>query len=283
MNLRANDRSASSREADPGTAMSARSIAVPPELRDAYADWDWRVAWEGNPVVDVHRLQSPSGEVRFLKIAIEHYWEAVPKEVARMQWAAPYLPVPEVLEVGADSRRAWFVSRGLDGVDATHRSHRRDVPLLIERLARGLRRFHEAPVADCPFRFSQDDAIERARQRRDARMIDPVEHFHEEHAHLSADDACRVLEASRPADEDLVVCHGDYCAPNVLLDEGGVTGFVDLIDLAVADRWWDLAIATWSVTWNYGPGYEDLFLAAYGVTSDPERRAFYRLAYDTGP
>ena len=48
----------------------------------------------------------------------------------------------------------------------------------------------------------------------------------------------------------------------------------------MADRWWDLAVATWSVTWNLGPGYEALFLEEYGVGRDDRRVAFYRLLYD---
>ena len=78
-----------------------------------------------------------------------------------------------------------------------------------------------------------------------------------------------------------MLCHGDYCLPNVLLDErGNLTGYVDLGDLAVGDRWWDLAVATWSVTWNLGPGWEEHFLRAYGVEPDPARIAYYRLMYE---
>lgn len=34
------------------------------------------------------------------------------------------------------------------------------------------------------------------------------------------------------------------------------------------------------MTWNVGPGYEDLFLAAYGTDWDTARRDLYRLLYD---
>lgn len=34
--------------------------------------------------------------------------------------------------------------------------------------------------------------------------------------------------------------------------------------MGVADRWADLAIATLSTTWNYGPGWEQSVLDAYG-------------------
>jgi kanamycin kinase len=67
----------------------------------------------------------------------------------------------------------------------------------------------------------------------------------------------------------------------VLLDTGGaVTGYVDVAELGVADRWWDIAVGAWSVTWNVGPGWEDLFYEAYGVQPDTDRIAFYRLLYD---
>ena len=84
-----------------------------------------------------------------------------------------------------------------------------------------------------------------------------------------------------PDREDLVVCHGDYCFPNVLLDDAGfVTGYIDVGELAVADRWCDLAVAAWSVTWNAGPGWEELFFESYGVEPDPDRIRCYRLLYD---
>jgi kanamycin kinase len=51
----------------------------------------------------------------------------------------------------------------------------------------------------------------------------------------------------------------------------------------VADRWADLAVATWSLGWNYGPGWDATLLDAYGVAPDPERTAYYRLLWELGP
>jgi kanamycin kinase len=78
-----------------------------------------------------------------------------------------------------------------------------------------------------------------------------------------------------------VVCHGDACAPNTLLTvDGHWSGHVDLGLLGTADRWADLAVATWSTEWNYGPGWEQLLLDAYGIAADPERARYCRLLWD---
>ncbi len=90
--------------------------------------------------------------------------------------------------------------------------------------------------------------------------------------------------ADAPSVDQLVVCHGYACAPNtVLFEDGLLSGHVDLGALGVADRWADLAVATWSTEWNYGPGWDGPLLAAYGVDPDPERVAYYRLLWDLGP
>lgn len=76
-----------------------------------------------------------------------------------------------------------------------------------------------------------------------------------------------------PTTDRLVVCHGDPCAPNTLLHEDGTwSGHVDMGTLGIADRWADLAVATWSTEWNYGPGWEGALLDAYGI-APPTRTA----------
>ena len=81
----------------------------------------------------------------------------------------------------------------------------------------------------------------------------------------------------------LVVCHGDACAPNTLIDDDGrCRGHVDLGDLGVADRWADLAVATLSLSWNYAGEWEDELFDAYGVDPDPERIDFYRRLWNAG-
>jgi aminoglycoside phosphotransferase len=202
------------------------------------------------------------------------------EEARRMSWAAGFTPVPEVLEVGIEPDATWLLTRAIpaeSAVDATWTSR---PATAVRAIGEGLRALHEAlPVPECPFSWSAEDRVADALEHARAGKLDRSE-WHEDHADWSEARVIREISAVPEVDR-LVVCHGDACAPNTLIGaDGRWCGHVDLGVLGVADRWADLAVATWSTQWNYGPGYEDLLLAAYGAEADGERTRYYRLLWD---
>jgi kanamycin kinase len=261
------------------TSVEAWEAVVPPALRSAYGDRRWEVAYRGERAV-TYRASSPSGEALFVKIGRLGPRPTFEEEFERLEWARAYLPVPVAIEVGSDGGIEWLVTREVPGVDAITAAAALGTEVVVRELARGLRRFHATDLVACPFDFRLDAALGVARDRLAKGQITPSRDFHVEHRHLPAAEAVSVLEHSRPAFEDLVVSHGDYCAPNILFRDGVAAAFLDLGELGIADRWWDLAVATWSIAWNFGEGYEELFLQEYGVAPDTERTKFFRLLYD---
>ena len=272
------------RDTDRSTGASIDRLPGSPDTPDAltarYADWSWELTWHHVPQLLPYRLTKPSEEPRFLKLATADCFPGLDDEADRMRWAVDYLPVPTVIEQGSNGHVDWLITRGLPGRDATDPAWSSAPEPLVRVLAAGLRAFHEAPVEACPFDFRLRRALDHIRQRLHEGRIQPARDFHPEFSHLSAEQAIAHLERTLPDSERLVVCHGDYCLPNILIEADRASGFLDLGELGVADRWWDLAVATWSVTWNLGPGYEDLFLEEYGVERDHDRVEFYRLLYD---
>lgn len=202
-------------------------------------------------------------------------------EVARLRWAARFTPVPAVLEHDRDAQGEWLVTRPLPGRNAVEPRWVADPATAVRAIGHGLRALHEAlPVPGCPFSWATEDRIASAYQR--APVLDPAR-WNPVHHGLSVPAALDIIGRPPPPDR-FVVCHGDSCAPNTLLAHDGTwTGHVDLGSLGVADRWADLAVATWSTEWNYGPGWTEPLLAAYGIAPDPGRIAYYRLLWDLGP
>ena len=59
--------------------------------------------------------------------------------------------------------------------------------------------------------------------------------------------------------------HGDYCLPNILLDNWKFSGFIDLGAAGVGDRHIDLLWGIWTLRFNLGTNaYSQRFLDAYG-------------------
>jgi len=253
---------------------------IPQQISGFVGAWDRELIWESAPDALTWRMTSPSGQHRYLKCRPADAAVPLRAEAARLRWArTARLPVPPVLAACSSGRTEWLLTEELPGRDATSEELCSDPAWLVPLLAAGLRQIHATPAADCPFPNGIDRALASARQRVTDGLVGPDD-LHEEFAHLSHDEALAELARLRPAAEDLVVCHGDYCLPNVVISGGEITGFLDLGELCVADRWRDLAVATWSVTWNLGPGFEHLFLASYGIERDDRAQTFYRLLYD---
>jgi kanamycin kinase len=204
-------------------------------------------------------------------------------EAARLAWACTFTSVPRVLDHGTNGDGSWIVTSPLVGESAVAPRWKAEPITAVTALGESLRALHDAlPLDTCPFSWSRDERVCEARRRATAGLLDPSA-WHEVHHPLTVEQAFQLLADAPPVDK-AVVCHGDACAPNTVLDDDGrCSGHVDLGALGVADRWADLAVATWSTTWNYGPGFEDLLLAAYGIGPDPARTRYYRLLWDLGP
>ncbi|HEV6952731.1 MAG TPA: aminoglycoside 3'-phosphotransferase [Promicromonospora sp.] len=200
-------------------------------------------------------------------------WVDLVKEAARMEWAERYTRVPHVLEAGTDGAVDWLVTTALPARSAVDPRWLADPETAARAIGAGLRALHDSlPVDRCPWTWSIEDRLAVAEDRAARGHASPG---------WSAEARARLADA--PDHDRLVVCHGDACAPNTLLaDDGTFYGHVDLGALGVADRWADLAVATYSLGWNYGPGYDHLVYEAYGIDEDPERVAWYRMLWDLG-
>jgi aminoglycoside phosphotransferase len=244
--------------------MTEQRLAAPARLVTGYAAWEW-TAVSCYAEQTTWRLDRAGARARFVKVARVGAYPGLAAEADRTRWAGAHgLPVPEVIATGSDGTVDWLVTAGISGLPGTDPTLG-DVRQVVTALAEGLRRLHDsAPVAECPFDFRLVTAMAHATRRVAAGLVDPAEDFDEEHGHLDSQGALDQLGRLRPDGEDLVVCHGDYCPPNALITHGRVTGYVDLGELGVADQWWDVAVATRAVTWNYGPGLESLFLLSTG-------------------
>lgn len=183
--------------------------------------------------------------------------------------------MPGVLDLGVDDQGTWLVTAALPGEPSCSDRWKAEPVRAVTAIGEAIRQLHDGLQVDaCPFSWSIGVRAAEARRRAAGGLIDPETWF-PEHRRLSVEAALDFI-AEPPSEEELVVCHGDACAPNTILaDDGHCSGHVDLGWLGTADRWADLAVGSWSIGWNFGPELEDLYFEAYGVERDADRIRYY--------
>jgi len=232
-------------------------VAVPDPVRALARGASLEPVW----VNELGGVTFAADDGRYIKFGPRNAETTFAGEAQRLAWARPFTPVPDVLEVGGDLTHEWLVTAALPGETAVAPRWVADPATAVRAIGEGLRALHDAlPVAQCRFEWSVSSRFANAH----GRGIRIPEELHDP-----------------PAVDRLVVCHGDACCPNTLIGpDGRWTAHVDLGALGVADRWADIAVAAMSTGWNYGPGWEDPLIEAYGVEPDRERLAYYRRLWD---
>ncbi|MGY6502171.1 MAG: APH(3') family aminoglycoside O-phosphotransferase [Acidimicrobiales bacterium] len=246
------------------------STPLPEPVAALVADRQLHEVTLGRSGCRVVRADADAGaHIWYVKVAVDPDGEVastLADEAERLRWLAPHLSVPAVVHHGCDADAEWLITEALPGTDATQPEHQGDPVRLVRLFAEGLRRLHDSVSVDsCPFDASTATLLERAASRVHAGVVDESDFDPIFHG-LSARDLLGHLEQRRPADpDDLVVTHGDYCLPNLVLDRGRITGYLDVGRLGVGDRYRDVAVAARSVAYNLGAHAVGPFVDAYGI------------------
>ena len=170
------------------------------------------------------------------------------------------LGAPEVVKY-ISGERDWLLTSRVPGEDCTHADYLAEPRRLCDLLATKLRELHETDFSDCPISDHLSNYLATAEINYRNGQYD-VAYFDEKSA---PEEAWRVLREGKHLLKNDTLLHGDYCLPNVMLDNWKFSGFVDLGNGGVGDRHVDLYWGAWTLKFNLGTDeYRGRFFDAYG-------------------
>jgi len=247
--------------------------ALPDDLTDLLNQHPARLLWVNQIGGHTWRVDPPGGPM-VLKWSPEPFTLA--PEVERLRWLAGRFPAPQVVRSGSDAQGSWFSSVPLTGQSAVSEQFLREPARTVEQLALALRQLHDSlDPADCPFDSSPAAMLAPV----DLATVEP-DCWQREAPGCTRAQVERILHDVPPSDRQVVV-HGDACSPNTLLDaDGRWVALVDVGQLGVSDRWYDLARGSIAVGWNFGTEHIPRYFDVYGVRPDADRLRYYRLLAD---
>jgi aminoglycoside 3'-phosphotransferase II len=266
---------------------TAPALVLPPPLSADLGKHPRSEVSTGDSRASVLRFDRPTGASVYLKSlpvdAPARSARPLFDEAERLGWMhAVGLPVPAVLQYHEWKAREYLLLTAMPGIDASAPRPDDRRGAVVAALAAGLKLVHATNISACPFDASRRVRLAEAKTQLDAGAVRESE-FDAERQGRSAGDLYTELLSTQPAIEERVFTHGDYCLPNVLLQDDGaggyrVSGLVDCGRAGVADPYQDLALCARSIAFNFGPEWVPTLFARYGIERvDEVRLRWYQL------
>lgn len=217
--------------------------------------------------------------------SLVYYLKAMPRDTGIslvresqvIKWLQGKLPIPQLIDFTVTDDMEYMLLSEIPGFYACHPSFSEDVPSIVKILAYGMRLMHSLPIDDCPLTHKLEKKLMEAKQNVRTGSVD-ISDFEDKWQSFTPEKILNILQNNKPANEDLVFTHGDYCLPNILVKDGDLSGFIDLGLAGIADRYQDIALCLRSLKYNWGEGYDDLLLKEYGVSSpDWDKIEYYTI------
>lgn len=250
--------------------------SLPTALQRLIPQTHWEADTLGQSSAQLFRIEGP--ETFYLKMQVEITGSGLSTEAAALRWLGAYLPVPEVVYYERENNIDYLLMRALPGLPASDPYWQCDPNRLVRVLAQSLVRLHQLDISTCPFDQRTETKLREVAENVAQGAVD-ADDFDPENHGRTPEELLERLYQNRPETDDLVVTHGDFCLPNLMLQQWELSGFIDLGSLGVADRYQDLALCTNSLRYNLGTDqYNQLFFETYGLTKvNDEKLAYFRM------
>ena len=211
---------------------------------------------------------SPEARVYFLDKDKGYYLKIAPKGALRRE--AEMTAYFNSLELGTtvldyiSQDSDLLVTEKMAGEDCTFAKYLDDPKRLCDTLATQLRKLHEITPTGCPVSNRTAEYIATVDTNYSKGLFD-LSLFSGVREYKNAHEAYRIFSQYKGALAADTLIHGDFCLPNVMLDDWRLSGFIDLGNGGVGDRHIDLFWGTWTLWFNLKTNqYKDRFIDAYG-------------------
>jgi len=209
-------------------------------------------------------------------------------EYCMMLWLKGKLPVPKMLAHEQMDNTSYLLMSRCKGEMACEQKFMENPKKLTAMLAGGLKSLWNIDIADCLADWCLKNKLSGAAYNVEHGLVD-LEHVEEttfgKDGFQNPEKLLQWLYDNQPK-EELVLSHGDFCLPNIFLDDGGLSGIIDLGKTGIADKWCDIAICYRSMLHNYdgkynGTAYEgwngSFLFQELGIEPDIEKLRYYIL------
>ena len=156
----------------------------------------------------------------------------------------------------------WLLTEAVKGEDCTH--YLEYPENLCDTIAEILYNLHSIDFTDCPIQNRTKTYLETAHSNYKNGTYD-TSLFPDNWGYTSAEEAYNIILNNQHVLKNDTLIHGDYCLPNIMLDNFNFSGFIDLGNGGVSDKHIDIFWGAWTLYFNLkNKKYTERFFNTYG-------------------
>jgi kanamycin kinase/aminoglycoside 3'-phosphotransferase-3 len=205
-----------------------------------------------------------------------------------MKWLEGKIPAPKVIAFEKDKVSQYLLMSKVPGKTACDDSFLSHPAELLDFLSKALKTLWSVDVSDCPRIRDVDVLLSKAKYNVENNLADMDNVEPDTYGKDGFENPQALLNwlyDNKPGFEP-VLSHGDFCLSNVLIENGKLSGFIDLGETGVGDKWRDIALLYRSLRHNSGGYYggkvypdinPDMLFDALGIAPDRNKLRFYTL------
>ena len=208
------------------------------------------------------------------------------KTVQMVRWLSGKVPVPEILAFEEDGEKQYLLMSKVPGEMSCSKYYLERPEEVVTVLADTLKLLWSIDISDCPRDCGLEIELQKAKRQVDEHLYDLEDTEPDtfgEGGFKDPEELIQWLYDHKPAYEP-VLSHGDYCLPNVFIENGKLSGLIDLGNSGIADKWEDIAMCYRSLKHNFdgtygGKVYEDfrpeMLFEKLGIEPNWEKIKYY--------
>ncbi|MBE6131462.1 MAG: aminoglycoside 3'-phosphotransferase [Erysipelotrichaceae bacterium] len=190
-------------------------------------------------------------------LKIEKYSENFLKTIEVMEWLNNKIPVPKVICYEIKDDYGYLLMSKITGNMACDEFFLENPNELLKLLASAFRMLWKLDISDCPRIRDINTELCEAKYRVENDLVD-LDNVEPETFGINGFEnpmkLLKWLEENKPSYEP-VFSHGDFCLPNIFIEREKISGFIDLGDAGVGDKWRDIALCYRSLKNNFNGTY----------------------------
>ena len=159
---------------------------------------------------------------------------------------------------------------------------------LVRLLASALKMLWSIDLQGCPRNRTIETELEKAKFCVENNLVDVSDSEPETFGKDGFENPTALLHwlQEHKPDYEPVLSHGDFCLPNVFLEDGRICGFIDLGETGIGDKWRDIALCYRSLKHNFDGTYggkvypdfnPDMLFEELGIEPNRDKIRFYIL------